>query len=235
MASNGHRAARAYKTATVAKEPELESKDASEAGEDKTKTPVEDTRKKSEPKSERASEKPEDKPVREKAQKQEKPEHLKQKKKRRIIPIFCSLLLMPIIAALHLYVSSYMVLCAFVTMTVPAFIAMLAAGVYLYYGLSAVVRKLYYNHYGWKPAVYTIIYYLIYGFEYILTYMGYLRQVRTVEGYLFSTEGAFFSYVYKIFPLVILAQLVLALLRWLIRYLIQFLDQKAKEHSKKKA
>ena len=149
--------------------------------------------------------------------------------------IFWSLVAMPILVWLHLKVCLYVVMSSFVTMTMPTFVILGLIGVYLYYSLSRYVRMLYFRVCRWKPAIYTVLYYLLFTFEYYLSYFAFLGRVRTEHGYIFETEGAFLSYVYKIFPLVIIAHLMLAFIRWLFVKIIGAFTKKKDPKSEVRA
>ena len=118
--------------------------------------------------------------------------------KRGLVLLVSFLLLFPI-AWLHMRVAGVMVLSAFITLTTPVLVTMSCAAIYLYFSVSGHVRKLYYERFRWIPWIYNVLYYLIFWGCYGIQYTLYLRRVRTEEGYLFTSEGAFYSYVYKVF------------------------------------
>lgn len=140
-------------------------------------------------------------------------------KKHRVRNTILSIVLLPVIMYLHLTVCLYLMLNSIVTMTMPSFVIMICASVYLYYSISAKVRKLYFGYFGWKAPVYNVVYYLGFGVMYYVKYLFFLVKVRTEEGYVFETEGAFFTYVYKVFPIIFVAQIALIIMRWVVRTL----------------
>jgi hypothetical protein len=124
------------------------------------------------------------------------------------------------VAWFHMRLGGIMILCAFITLTEPVMIAMVGAAIYLYYSISGHMRKLYFDRLKWISWIYNLVYYALFTACYGLQYLLYLKRVQTEEGYLFTSEGAFYSYVYKIFPLVIVCHFVLIIIRWLVRTLV---------------
>ena len=124
------------------------------------------------------------------------------------------------ILAGHLYLSVQITLYAFVLLTTAGFVTCVIIGTYLYLSISPRIRRFYYGVLGWKCWAYNPLYYTLYLFGYRYMYNRYIARVRTEESYLFGTEGAFLSYAYKVFPLVILYHLLMIFLRWIILKII---------------
>ena len=160
----------------------------------------------------------------------DKEKKLKKLLKNPIFHYFLPMAVLCLIMAGHMYLSIYVSLYMFVLMTTPGIIVGFLIGVYLYLTLSSKVRKVYFDILGWRCWAYNPIYYTLYIVAYRYAYNKYLNRVRNEESYLFSTEGAFLSYVFKVFPLIILLHFTLIFLRWAIKSTIVLIKkQKAKK------
>lgn len=142
---------------------------------------------------------------------------IKQNKKHYLFP--CSLIGILVLPALNVFFSIYALQFAFVYMQMTAFIIILVLYSYLYYKIEAKITYLYFDIFKWKKVIFYAAYYVILDVIYRIAYSFFMLYVAKHGKFLFTDFGAFLSYSFKIFEVIILYQIALKIIRGIYRKL----------------
>lgn len=148
----------------------------------------------------------------------------------RIQLFLCSVVLALLLPALNVFFAVYALQYALVFIQYIAFF--LAIGIYTYFYLliEPKVTHLFFDIFKWKRWIFYPVYYIALDIYYRFAYNIYLAYITKGNQFMFVNFGAFLSYTFRIFELIILYQIALKN----IRNLVLFIYRKIKEKYNKK-